>query len=65
MDPIVKNAVRCTMCGHGADRYDGFFLCTNPECGAFGDLFVGIFTRLDRKYYEDLYKDKSLTFPQN
>lgn len=46
-EPIVKNAVRCTICQSSADRYINHYKCTNSDCGAWGDLYVGIFTRLD------------------
>lgn len=56
IEPIVKNACRCGLCGSSADRYATHFECTNPDCGACGDLFVGIFTQLDpekiRKSFE-------------
>jgi hypothetical protein len=45
-EPIVKNARRCSICGCGADRYEHYFLCTNPDCKAMGDLTMGIFTKL-------------------
>jgi hypothetical protein len=45
LDPIVKNAVSCGICGSPADRYIHTFECqTNPS--HVGDLMVGIFSDL-------------------
>lgn len=45
LDPIVKNARRCGICGSSADRYIHTFECqTNPD--HVGDLMVGIFSDL-------------------
>ncbi|MCA9496518.1 MAG: hypothetical protein KC589_06235 [Nanoarchaeota archaeon] len=42
---IVKNAVRCGVCGNLADRYVNRFQCQNNP-SHIGDLFVGIFSDL-------------------
>jgi len=40
---IVKKAVRCTVCGSAADRYQHLFQCqTNPA--HIADLVTGIFS---------------------
>lgn len=44
-EPVVKNAVRCGVCGSPADRYSNRFQC-QANHAHFGDLFVGIFTDL-------------------
>ena len=43
--PIVKNAVRCSICQSPADRYANRFQCQSNPCHV-GDLFVGIFADL-------------------
>ena len=41
--PVVRNAVRCTICQVSADRYANWYQCSlNPA--HMGDLFVGIFS---------------------
>lgn len=43
--PIVRNAVRCGVCGAAADRFANRFQCqSNPN--HMGDLNVGIFDDL-------------------
>jgi hypothetical protein len=43
--PIVKNAVRCGVCGAAADRYCNRFQCQD-NYNHVGDLNVGIFADL-------------------
>jgi hypothetical protein len=45
--PIVKNAVRCGICGAPADRYANRFEC-QANAGHLGDLFMAIFSDLSR-----------------
>ena len=42
---IVRNAVRCTLCGSSADKYGALYRCQANPCHV-GDMFVGIFTDL-------------------
>lgn len=44
-EPIVRNAVRCGICGIPADRYANLYLCQANPCHQ-GDLIVGIFSDL-------------------
>lgn len=43
--PLVKNAVRCGICGAPADRYYQYYECQKNPCH-LGDCFVGIFSDL-------------------
>ena len=46
-DQVVKNAIRCSICNSLADKMHGYYQCQqNP--GHLGDLFVGIFSDLNR-----------------
>lgn len=38
---ILHNAVRCGVCGKGADKHEHCYIC--PHCGAIGDLMYGTF----------------------
>ena len=52
MAVIVKNAVRCRVCGAAADRHENRFECqANPN--HVGDLNVGIFSDLTHPERED------------
>lgn len=54
---IVKNAVRCTICGSSADLMDwgSFYECqSNPA--HLGDIWVGIFT--DMSYEPEKVRTK-------
>ncbi len=45
---IVKNAVRCTICGSAADKHSIFYQCQNNP-NHLGDTYVGIFADLTRE----------------
>ena len=47
-EPIVRNAVRCGVCGAGADRYSYGFVCQANK-NHVGDLVVGIFSDMSIK----------------
>ena len=66
---IVRNVKQCELCGGSVDRYCSthpdphvhystkYLQCT--RCTAIGGSFMGIMTRLDREYYEEMFKDKA------
>ena len=45
-DEIVKNAVRCRICGSGADLINGSFYQCQANKNHLGDTFAGIFSDL-------------------
>ena len=47
-EPIVRNAVRCGICGAGTDRYSYGFVCKANK-NHVGDSVVGIFSDMSIK----------------
>lgn len=66
---VVRNVKQCDLCGGSVDRYCSTypnkhfhystidFRCT--KCPAVGDPFMGVMTRLDMEYYEEMFAEKA------